>query len=186
MILKGEANLRNQIVLVLLTTILTSQISLAQETPDAATLEAVTRTQSDPNSVGPIGTVVASMLSEAQFQRIAGSGWILADGRSVAGSLYARYTNRQAAPDLRGMFLRGQNNNRTDGNQNPELKQVGELQSDEFKSHSHSVPHPSGRDGNRSGHQDAWFGNGGTSTGAAGGPETRPRNITVNYLIRIN
>lgn len=147
---------------------------------------AVDRTKAPANSVGVIGTIVASMLSEAQYQRLAGPGWVVADGRKVPGSLYARYTNRDAVPDLRGMFLRGQNSNRNDGQQNPELKQLGEYQADEFKSHAHSVPHPSGRDGNRSGQQDAWYGNGGTSTGAAGGTETRPRNVTVNFFIRIN
>ena len=37
----------------------------------------------------PVGSIVPSLLMEAQFQAVAGNGWVLADGRSVAGSAYA-------------------------------------------------------------------------------------------------
>ena len=33
----------------------------------------------------PLGTTVASYLTEAQFQSINGSSWVLDDGRSIAG-----------------------------------------------------------------------------------------------------
>src|ERR1700680_4444396 len=76
----------------------------------------------------PVGSIIASMLTEAQFQRLAGTGWILGDGRAVPRTAYSRITGRSSIPDLRGMFLRGQNENRNDGLQNPELKQLGENQ----------------------------------------------------------
>lgn len=69
---------------------------------------------SDLNSVGRI---VESMLTEAQFQSLNGTAWILADGRSVTGSKYATVTGFTTVPNLRGVHLRGKNNGRADGNQ---------------------------------------------------------------------
>jgi hypothetical protein len=63
----------------------------------------------------PVGSIVASMLTEAQFQGVNGTDWVLADGRSVAGTTYAVATGENTVPDLRGQFLRGRVNysNRT-------------------------------------------------------------------------
>jgi hypothetical protein len=161
------------------------QSSLAQ-TLDAAAQKTLSGIKPNPNAA-PVGSVVASFLSEAQFQRLASNAWILADGRDISKTLYGRLTNTKNAPDLRGMFLRGQNNNRDDGNQNPELKQLGQYQADAVGRHAHSAPTASGRDGNRSGQQDAWYGAAGsTSTGECCAPETRPRNVTVNFFMRVN
>jgi hypothetical protein len=71
----------------------------------------------------PVGHVMAAMLNESQFRAIHGAGWILADGRSVAGSKYNTVTGSATAPDLRGVHLRGSNDGgsalgaRADGNQ---------------------------------------------------------------------
>lgn len=67
---------------------------------------------------GFIGQVVYAHLTEAQFQAQAGAGWILADGRNVAGSAYASITGESTVDDLRGVFVRGKNNGRSDGKQN--------------------------------------------------------------------
>ena len=58
----------------------------------------------------PVGTIVASILDEAQFSAQNGTGWILADGRDVSGSNYAVVKGENNVPDLRGVFLRGKAN----------------------------------------------------------------------------
>lgn len=55
----------------------------------------------------PVGMIVASMLTETQFQSINGTNWVLAAGQSVAGSLYATTTGSSLAPDLRGRVMAG-------------------------------------------------------------------------------
>jgi len=70
-------------------------------------------------SKGIVGTVIQSMLTEAQFTAAAGSdgvNWVLADGRDVTGSQYAAVTGSATVPDLRGAFIRGagQNQNNQD------------------------------------------------------------------------
>lgn len=67
----------------------------------------------------PVGMIVPSMLTEAQFQAINGTAWVLAAGQSAVGSVYATTTGSSTLPDLRGMTLRGKNNSRADGSQNP-------------------------------------------------------------------
>ena len=63
----------------------------------------------------PVGTIIQSMLTEAQFNASLGpieaAKWCLADGRNVAGSIYAQITNNNVVPDLRGAFIRGAGQN---------------------------------------------------------------------------
>ena len=57
----------------------------------------------------PVGTIVHSVLSEAEFTREMGAmvgEWVLCDGRAVAGSDYATATGRGNVPDLRGAYFR--------------------------------------------------------------------------------
>lgn len=68
----------------------------------------------------PIGMIVHSRLTEAQFQEINGTSWILMDGRNIAGSALATLTGVTNIEDARGLVLRGKNNGRVDGNQNPD------------------------------------------------------------------
>lgn len=76
--------------------------------------------------LNPVGMIVQSMLTEAQFQALNGTSWVLMDGRSVAGSSYATVTGSATIPDARGMVLRGRNDGgsalgtRADGKQNPD------------------------------------------------------------------
>ncbi len=140
----------------------------------------------------PIGTIIASMLEESQFQAQPGIGraWVIARGQSATGTRYAAVTGKTSLPDLRGIFLRGGNADLSAGDQaqrgNPDSKKLGEFQADDFKAHNHEAPRPGGNDGNRAGRQDAWYGGGSSSTGPTGGAETRPRNVTVSYFIKIN
>ena len=86
----------------------------------------------------PLGTTVASYLTEAQFQSINGSSWVLDDGRSIAGSALATLTGITTLADLRGMTIRGKNNGRSDGKQNPDGDSaIGTFQDHAFNSHSH-------------------------------------------------
>lgn len=163
----------------------------------------------------PVGSVVASMLTEAQFQAQTGSPspatWILCDGRSIAGSLFQSVTGNTNVPDLRGIMIRGKNNGRADGNQNPDGDlPLGSFTSDRFAVHNHNFFDP--------GHTHAMnpdFGNAGTNYGAGaarqayaqtpfgtgqvtasstsgvivqyqGGNDTAPKNVTLNWFIRIN
>ncbi len=91
-------------------------------------------------STPPVGSMEEAMLTEVQFQAIRGAGWVLADGRNVAGSDYQTLTGNANIPDFRGVHARGKNNGRADGKENPagDLA-LGTFQSDEYKEHNHSA-----------------------------------------------
>lgn len=149
----------------------------------------------------PIGTVISSMLTEVQFQAINGTTWILADGRSIVGSQYATATGNTTAPDLRGQYIRGKNNGRVDGNQDPAGERtLGTFQADAFENHFHDVSSGSGNGSFSSGGLFASTPNGGADNiitqGAVTSPgvpdpktlsgETRVKNVVFNMFIKIN
>lgn len=89
---------------------------------------------------GFIGQVVYAHLTEAQFQTQAGNGWILADGRNVAGSAYASITGSSTVDDLRGVFIRGKNNGRADGKENTYAdRALGFYEYDNTGNHFHTM-----------------------------------------------
>lgn len=68
----------------------------------------------------PVGTIISSVLDWDSYHMLLEkkgsshwvadkSKWAPADGRSVAGSYYAKKTKKLKVPDLRGIFLRGLN-----------------------------------------------------------------------------
>lgn len=147
----------------------------------------------------PIGTVIVAPLTYEQFLRInqiedlssSEQIWLPCDGRTVPNGDFITKT-----PDLRGLFLRGANvmdkneglhTNPVFGHQsNPENTIVGEFQSDIFKSHTHGYQAASRQDVSGRGSTSDFAWNAGSyTTSATGGSETRPRNITVIYLIRV-
>lgn len=150
---------------------------------------------------GHIGDVKSAMLSLAQFQVLNGSNWILADGSSAAGTAWASITGLATIPDLRGIILRGKNNGRSDGNQDPDGERVlGSFQTHAFESHNHgggdhlhNVPFGPGTFGSSSG-ANTYRSDAGThntnSSGAViatqGSNETRMKNVTVNHFIKVN
>ncbi len=162
-----------------------------------------------PGGDSVLGSVEASLLTPTQFATLvddsqqfdpSSTKWVLADGRSVAGSAYSNVTGKSQVPDMRGMFLRGLSLERTDGLQDPygANRSVGDIQSDAFQGHGHrheiGSPHyfPTG----------AFYGTFGTDQymygrildpaplPGYGNPrydtETRPKNVAVYYYIRIN
>lgn len=97
------------------------------------------------DQVVPVGTTRPSTLSETQFQAINGSAWVLCDGRNIVGSLLWELTGLTVIPDVRGCSIRGKNNGRSDGLQNPngELA-LGIFDGHARKSHGHSIDSSSG------------------------------------------
>ena len=79
-----------------------------------------------------IGDIRQSMLTEAQFQLLNGTGWVLMDGRDITGSGLASVTGSNTLNDARGLVLRGKNNGRADGNQDP----AGERAVGAFQAHA--------------------------------------------------
>jgi hypothetical protein len=147
-----------------------------------------------------VGDVVSSMLTDDQFQaQRVSTEWVLADGRSVVGSLYAKVTGNTNIPDLRGVFLRGKNNLTPDesAGRNPagDLP-LGQYQPDALAAHQHDFKYGFKQDTAEI--LDRIQGS--TNTPYTFGPdtgekteiqpnaseETRPRNVTANYFIKIN
>jgi len=172
----------------------------------------------------PVGTFVPSMLTETQMNTEIGSSdiFVLADGRSVAGSRYQTVTGNSTVPDVRGEFLRAKNNGRADGKENPggDLT-LGSYQDDFITRHNHEwyrshypdisgigstyningsiIPVTSGvmptaaiwappASSNALGADDLYkiYYTSEEKETHSSTDETRSRNITCNYFIRIN
>ena len=108
-------------------------------------------------------------------------------------------------PDMRALFLRGASGSRSDAFADPDANTsrtsiftggntgnaVGSYQADQFGSHSHPQ-YVTTNPGYGTGIRMDWNGDGGTygaypqgiDTGSAGGHETRPKNVYVNYIIK--
>ncbi len=134
------------------------------------------------------------------------AGWLICDGRAISrttyktlyesiGVIYGKGDGSTTfnLPDYRGMFLRGVDHGAgNDPDSSSRSSQaggtatgdnVGSRQDDEFKSHNHSyTSFPNSRGDIASGR---YWQAGGSTTGATGGNETRPKNVYVNYLIRV-
>jgi hypothetical protein len=141
-----------------------------------------------------VGDIVASMLDESTFDGRRAGTWVRADGRDVTGTAYASLV-ATTVPDLRGVFLRGANAGRSTSEGNPDGDTtVGTYQGSDNKSHGHSISWwASGGatlPNNFPGFANSYHPtpNQGASGGInpAGGSEARPRNVTVNYFIRVD
>lgn len=143
-----------------------------------------------------VGDVVSSMLSEAQFQAERDDTWVLMDGACVACSDFACITCSCTIPDARGQFLRGKNNSRSDGQENPDGDStLGVQQTDSMQGHVHRTFGSNSGVGSQTYSQTTGTDRTLTSDvpftdGVNGTPrtdsETRVRNITINYFIKIN
>ena len=155
----------------------------------------------------PIGSVIAFMGMEVP------NGWMTANGAEISraeypelfsaiGVIYGSGNNATTfnIPDLRGEFIRGWDDGRGVDND----RQLGSYQADAFQGHHHDsyqvMGHETGNHYSSSGLAGALN----TSTSSSGnfpnvknpttdglngaprtGPETRPRNIAVMYIIRV-
>lgn len=154
----------------------------------------------------PTGTIIATALTAAP------KGYIECDGSAVSRTTHARlfgelgviYGNGDGSttfnlPDYRGRFLRGFDNtagtdpdasSRTDRGDGTTGDAVGTKQADEFKTHGHQIrSHKNGAigsaarllNGNDTGTDD----NADRTIFNPGGNETRPKNISVMYCIKL-
>ena len=149
--------------------------------------------------VGVVGDSKYSMLLEEAFIAQNGGGWILADGRDVSGSSYETLTGNPNVPDARGQFLRGKNNTRADGQENPDGDvALGLQQTDAMQGHSHGIGNKGSSTGGTSGYRNSGtpftqpnqftssvYGDAGDGTPRTG-LETAPKNVTMNCFIKIN
>lgn len=181
----------------------------------------------------PVGTILCSYLSWDEFQKVTQnnlsnpdknwnskySKWSPCDGRRIESSCgLARATqNLTNVPDLRGIFLRGNNifdiNEAGNGipivsitQKDPSDNRLrGIVQDDDIKEHNHQIVlqsfggvtttpkavagNTSGADGDLDGSREI---SGYDKTTVplvianTGGKETRPKNVAINYYIRIN
>ena len=158
----------------------------------------------------PIGTIVASILDYNTFLKANGLDkmenekmetvlWIPCDGRKENKSKYSSYSGGNI-PDLRGVFLRGINDYNTnfpsvlpvkDNQKNPKNTVAGEFQDDGIKTHTHDYQvgnavngHNYNTVGGEFYHPTVRMRTTKINNGAE--EETRPKNITVYYYIKIN
>lgn len=122
------------------------------------------------------------------------TGYLKANGAAVSRTAYAQLfasigtlfgagdgASTFKLPDLRGEFLRGFD----DGRGVDSGRVFGSVQADEFKSHKHGGIGGSGHTIG-GGFLVSWLGlnNGGQTTEATGGTETRPRNVALLACIK--
>jgi hypothetical protein len=125
------------------------------------------------------------MLDHATFQAQVGAAetWVLADGRSIAGlgTKYENVTHTATIPNISGVFVRGKNNGRNDGYQNPDGElALDQTTSDKYKTHNHG-----GNSGTDS--PDHSHGFGGYPFGASYGDDKQAQNLNTapNGFFRI-
>ncbi len=145
-----------------------------------------------------VGAIQQSMLTEAQIQAEYGTGWVLMDGRDVTGSSYATITGNTTLPVARGQVLRGKNNGRSDGQENPDGESaLGLAQVDCIQGHEHTAlsAATAGSYGYKFRNEGSTnftqtLATNGITTGSNGTPrtgdETAPKNITINIFVKIN
>ena len=167
----------------------------------------------------PPGTIIASVLKPRLFLN-GRKDWRLADASRIPeGALLELVKDKKATisdpgylPDLRGMFLRGQNERRKDGKQDPDERLSGSYQSGATKlpttpfagvaaesgGHTHEYTRARGFDSGAGTHARAKpdgprdeTGSSGTHRHAmeitsGGDSETRPANVSVYFYIKIN
>ena len=152
---------------------------------DALDLVALSKTSS------PIGDVKQSMLTLAQFQAENLGTWMLMDGASCVGTLYATITGKAVVPNMAtdGRFLR----------QAKTGVALGTVEEDDFKSHTH-IQNSHTHNGSVNNAGSGVLNGGGSGRGSdasvplssttainqnTGGTETRPKNVAVNFMIKV-
>jgi hypothetical protein len=160
------------------------------------------------NLLVPIGTIMAyggNTADRNTVDQLRKQGWLPCDGATVARKDFAELfqaigtafghgdgQNSFHVPDMRGRFLRGTDqgqkrdpdaaSRRAEPNGGNSGDKVGSVQDDAFGRHTHgynSFPHSRGDIAS-----GRYWQAGGAQTAPAGGNETRPKNINVNWIIK--
>ena len=160
------------------------------------------------NMLVPIGTIMAyggDTANAEVVKQLEGQGWLPCDGRKVERQDYGDLFNaigtaygagdaptKFQVPDFRGRFLRGTDqgtkrdpdagSRRAEPNGGNSGDKAGSIQDDQFKEHTHTYnmfPHSSGDIAS-----GRYWQGGRAETGKAGGNETRPKNVYVNWIIK--
>ena len=166
-----------------------AEVQAGVNTTKAVTPDTLTQSLSALGLAIPSGSVTAFAGSSAP------SGYLLCDGsqqsRTTYADLYAVIGDTYGPgdgsttfnlPDLRGEFVRGLDNGRgADAG-----RVLGSFQADELKSHTHTgISGDAGTDPARIGGGNRDVDTGTYTTNATGGTETRPRNVAMNYIIKV-
>lgn len=138
------------------------------------------------------GEVVPIGALQGYYGNTIPAGYLLCDGSTFNAVDYPdlnTFLGSNILPDSRGYFFRGLGGVDPDGG----TRTLGSIQQDEFKSHSHQLPVDQLPNGTNYAHV---VDSGGTDEGftndpllqkftdVAGGLETRPKNIAINYMIK--
>jgi len=168
------------------------------------------------SSTGALGDVRGSLLDLADFQTENGSAWVLSDGSAVPGTRYASLVGANIpdlrGEFVRGADNgRGVDSGRNKGTAQTDATAKNGMSASSSTSgsttggtHEHSSPYGSytgdvsntkgAASNNAIGPKLSTTGGGShthslsatTSTSLSGDAETRPRNVAVNYYIRVN
>jgi microcystin-dependent protein len=191
---------------------MSSDIPVGTICPFAGQVKPVTGNPNTTWSGTPCGSANATpgQTADAPVNALEAQGWMLCDGRrlstqsylelfSVLGYLYGPPNGGDLfqIPDYRGVFLRGfdagagmdpQASLRQAANGSGTSNTVGSFQCDAFQTHTHNynVVALSGisQQGNTAGTTSTSTATTTPNSPAAAGPETRPKNIAVNYIIK--
>jgi hypothetical protein len=184
--------------------VITTYGTIAVSAPEAKRVKKELEEISDLKLIAnlPIGTIVPSMLPPSKFAKAVGDlerttiEWVLADGqKDITTSQYGQLSDKTKTPDLRGVFLRGMNE---DGGRDPDDREPGEYQPDALQQHGHQTDarkHGWGKMGDTQG----WTKQAGeappasvtnvvkiTAVETRTADETRPKNVAVYFYIKIN
>lgn len=154
-----------------------STLTLAAD--PALPLQASTKAYVDAQVVAAGPNLVPSGAVMAFYRSTPPTGWLECNGQSTAAYPNLVAIGVVTAPDLRGQFVRGWDNNKgTDPG-----RALGTSQDDAFESHVHAYGAYSnyGVGFQGPGTINAGFG---YNTSATGGTETRPKNIALMYCIK--
>ena len=169
------------------------------ETSSGVSLAAV---QTAVNMLIPIGTIMAygGDTNNANIvTALKNQGWLPCNGDVYSAQDYpelarviGNFFGNLRVPDLRGRFLRGTDqgthrdpdaaSRRTENGGNGG-DNVGSVQDDEFKRHTHQYEKFPGHEGPNIASGSYWLPSQ-VETGPAGGNETRPKNVYVNWIIK--
>jgi len=142
-----------------------------------------------------IGEIVGSLLKKSDFQNLYGPDWELLDGGKVGQVEMLAYLAPQLQddegnsflPDARGKFLRMNNNGLQSDKADPDVNRfLGSEQMDELQKHTHQYQPPRHYNSGAGSHRRAKADGAKQATSEVGGDETRPKNISVNFFVRVS